>query len=156
MPRCDICGDKQLPFMLKDGMCKHCYDALGRASSHTTLGSLADNITDKGILARRAKNLRELGKQYKKENKNMTRVKTYVRAHATRMVENGILSITGANTLKMLGLLAPDGYTMTQKMHNMVVPRMTAPKYNEMEIQDFSGRFADEIRQVMEGGFWKQ
>jgi len=85
-----------------------------------------------------------------------TSVKTYVRAHATRMVENGILNITGANTLKILGLLAPDGYTMTQKMHNMVVPRMTAPKYNEMEIQDFAGRFADEIRQIMEGSFWKQ
>jgi len=90
-----------------------------------------------------------------KKVRNMTRVKTYVRAHATRMVENGILNITGANTLKILGLLDADGYTMTAKMHNLVVPRMQAPKYDEMEIQSLAGRFADEINQTMQGSFWK-
>jgi len=87
---------------------------------------------------------------------NMTQVRTYVRVQAHRMVERGILSITGANKLKILGLLSPDRYVFTQKMHDMVVPRMSAPKYNEMEIQSFAGRFASEIDKVMEGSFWKQ
>jgi len=147
MPRCNQCFERQPGFALKKGMCNVCYE------------SSRQNVWDPSFPKRRERNLKEMeesGEYKPKGSKTMTQVKTYVRAHATRMVENGILNITGANTLKILGLLAPDGYTMTQKMHNMVVPRMTAPKYNEMEIQDFAVRFADEIRQIMEGSFWKQ